>query len=34
MALPVSWQVLAIAGWVAFNVTAIFENIGTVQEGI
>jgi ATP-binding cassette subfamily B multidrug efflux pump len=34
MALPLSWQILAIAGWVAFNVTAIFENIGTVQEGI
>jgi ATP-binding cassette, subfamily B, multidrug efflux pump len=23
-----------MAGWVAFNITAIFENIGTVQEGI
>ena len=34
MALPLSWQILAIAGWVAFNITAIFENIGTVQEGI
>ncbi|HEX2114292.1 MAG TPA: ABC transporter ATP-binding protein [Alphaproteobacteria bacterium] len=34
MALPLSWQILAMAGWVAFNITAIFENIGTVQEGI
>ncbi len=34
MALPLSWQILAIAGWVAFNVTAVFENVGTVQEGI
>jgi ATP-binding cassette subfamily B multidrug efflux pump len=34
MALPLSWQILAIAGWVAFNVTNIFENVGTVQEGI
>jgi ATP-binding cassette subfamily B multidrug efflux pump len=34
MALPLSWQILAMAGWVAFNITAIFENVGTVQEGI
>jgi ATP-binding cassette subfamily B multidrug efflux pump len=33
MALPLSWQIIAIAGWVAQNVTGIFENIGVVQEG-
>jgi len=31
MALPLAWQ---IAGWVAQNVTSIFEDIGQVQEGI
>ncbi|HEX7005724.1 MAG TPA: ABC transporter ATP-binding protein, partial [Alphaproteobacteria bacterium] len=33
MALPLSWQIISIAGWVAQNVTNIFENIGVVQEG-
>ena len=28
MALPLTWQISNIAGWVAQNVTAIFENIG------
>ena len=31
-ALPMAWQIANISGWVAFNVTAIFENIGVVQE--
>ncbi|WP_149536578.1 ABC transporter ATP-binding protein [Siccirubricoccus phaeus] len=31
-ALPMGWQIANISGWVAFNVTAIFENIGVVQE--
>jgi ATP-binding cassette, subfamily B, multidrug efflux pump len=34
MALPLTWHVAAIAGWVAQNVTTIFENIGVVQEGM
>jgi ATP-binding cassette subfamily B multidrug efflux pump len=34
MALPLTWQIANMAGWVAQNVTAIFENIGVVQEGI
>jgi ATP-binding cassette subfamily B multidrug efflux pump len=34
MALPLAWQIVNIAGWVAQNVTSIFEDIGQVQEGI
>jgi len=34
MALPLTWQIANIAGWVAQNVTSIFENIGTVQDGM
>ena len=34
MALPLSWQIINIAGWVAMRVTEIFENIGVVQEGM
>jgi ATP-binding cassette, subfamily B, multidrug efflux pump len=34
MALPLSWQIISIAGWVALRVTEIFENIGVVQEGM
>jgi ATP-binding cassette subfamily B multidrug efflux pump len=33
-ALPLSWQIANIAGWVAQNVTAIFENVGIVQDGM
>jgi ATP-binding cassette subfamily B multidrug efflux pump len=33
-ALPLAWQISNIAGWVAQNVTSIFENIGTVQDGM
>jgi ATP-binding cassette subfamily B multidrug efflux pump len=33
-ALPMAWQIANISGWVAFNVTAIFENIGVVQESM
>jgi len=32
--LPLTWQLLRTAGWVAESVTAIFENVGTVQEGM
>jgi ATP-binding cassette, subfamily B, multidrug efflux pump len=31
-ALPMAWQIANISGWVAFNVAAIFENLGVVQE--
>jgi ATP-binding cassette subfamily B multidrug efflux pump len=34
MALPLAWQIVNIAGWVAGQVTAIFENVGVVQEGM
>ncbi|MGD9743084.1 MAG: ABC transporter ATP-binding protein [Dongiaceae bacterium] len=34
MALPLAWQISNISGWVAQNVTAIFENVGVVQEGM
>jgi ATP-binding cassette subfamily B multidrug efflux pump len=34
MALPLAWQIVSISGWVAWQVTAIFENIGVVQEGM
>ncbi len=34
MALPLAWQIVNISGWVAWQVTAIFENIGVVQEGM
>jgi ATP-binding cassette, subfamily B, multidrug efflux pump len=34
MAIPLAWQIVNIAGWVAWQVTDIFENIGVVQEGM
>jgi ATP-binding cassette, subfamily B, multidrug efflux pump len=34
MVLPLAWQLTNMAGWVARNVTSIFENIGTVQDGM
>ena len=34
MTLPLTWQIANIAGWVAQNVTGIFENVGTVQDGM
>ena len=33
-AIPLAWQLTNIAGWVARSVTSIFENIGTVQDGM
>ncbi len=32
-ALPMVWQISNMAGWVASNVTSIFENVGVVQDG-
>jgi ATP-binding cassette, subfamily B, multidrug efflux pump len=34
MVLPLTWQITNMAGWVARSVTSIFENIGTVQDGM
>ena len=33
-ALPMAWQLASMAGWVAQNVTSIFENVGVVQDGM
>ena len=34
MALPLAWQISNMAGWVAFNITQIAENVGVVQDGM
>jgi len=34
MALPMTTQIVAASGWVAWQITSIFENIGVVQEGM
>jgi ATP-binding cassette subfamily B multidrug efflux pump len=34
MALPLAWQIVSASGWVAYQVTTIFENVGVVQEGM
>jgi len=33
-ALPLAWQLANVAGWVSWEVTGIFENVGVVQEGM
>jgi ATP-binding cassette, subfamily B, multidrug efflux pump len=33
-ALPLVWQIANMAGWVSWEVTGIFENVGVVQEGM
>ena len=33
-ALPLAWQITSTAGWVSWEVSAIFENVGMVQEGM
>jgi ATP-binding cassette subfamily B multidrug efflux pump len=33
-ALPLAWQIANVAGWVSWEVTSIFENVGVVQEGM
>jgi ATP-binding cassette subfamily B multidrug efflux pump len=33
-AIPLAWQLNNIAGWVARSITGIFENIGTVLDGM
>ena len=34
MAIPLTWQIASAAGWVAAQVTDIFEHMGTIQEGM
>ncbi len=34
MAIPLTWQIASAAGWVAVQVTDIFEHLGTIQEGM
>jgi ATP-binding cassette, subfamily B, multidrug efflux pump len=34
MAIPLTWQIANAAGWVAYQITSIFENVGVVQEGM
>ena len=34
MALPMTMQIISASGWVAWQITDIFENIGVVQEGM
>jgi ATP-binding cassette subfamily B multidrug efflux pump len=34
MAIPLTWQIASAAGWVAVQVTDMFENLGTIQEGM
>jgi ATP-binding cassette subfamily B multidrug efflux pump len=33
-ALPLAWQLSNAAGWVSWEVTSVFENVGVVQEGM
>jgi ATP-binding cassette subfamily B multidrug efflux pump len=33
-AIPLAWQLNNIAGWVARSITSIFENVGTVLDGM
>jgi ATP-binding cassette subfamily B multidrug efflux pump len=33
-ALPLAWQLASMSGWVAYTITNIFEQVGTVQDGM
>jgi ATP-binding cassette subfamily B multidrug efflux pump len=33
-ALPLAWQIANMSGWVAQNITGIFENVGIVQDAM
>jgi ATP-binding cassette subfamily B multidrug efflux pump len=33
-ALPMAWQIANMSGWVAQNVSAIFESVGVIQDGM
>ena len=34
LALPLVWRITTVAGWVAWEIASVFENIGTVQEAM
>jgi ATP-binding cassette subfamily B multidrug efflux pump len=34
MALPLTWQITNVAGWVAQHATSLFENMGAVEDGM
>ena len=34
MALPLCWQMASTAGWVAWEISGIFENVASVQDGM
>ena len=34
MALPLAWQITNVAGWVAWEVVGIYENVASVQDGM
>ncbi|MFI5011044.1 MAG: ABC transporter ATP-binding protein [Hyphomicrobiales bacterium] len=34
MTIPLTWQIANIAGWVAQQATALFENMGAVEDGM
>ncbi|HSD39357.1 MAG TPA: ABC transporter ATP-binding protein [Rhodocyclaceae bacterium] len=31
---PLAWQIANMSGWVSFEIAGIFENVGTVQDGM
>lgn len=33
-AIPLTWQIANMAGWVSWEVSGIFENVGVVQDGM
>jgi ATP-binding cassette subfamily B multidrug efflux pump len=33
-AVPLAWQIANMSGWVSYEIAGIFENVGTVQEGM
>jgi ATP-binding cassette subfamily B multidrug efflux pump len=33
-ALPLAWQLVAMSGWVGYQIANIFESVGVVQEGM
>ncbi len=34
LALPLTWQISNMSGWVSWEIAGIFENLGSVQEGM
>jgi ATP-binding cassette subfamily B multidrug efflux pump len=33
-AIPLTWQIANMSGWVSFEIAGIFENVGAVQDGM